>query len=87
MMKKSSIVLGIPRGRVIVGDIIARKLSCRFDIIIPRKLRAPHNEELAIGAVMEGGNNNLSYLSDILVRELEVSQEYMEKKKHIKYKK
>ena len=81
-MKKSSIVLGIPRGRV-----IARKLSCRFDIIIPRKLHAPHNEELAIGAVMEGGNNNLSYLSDILVRELKVSQEYKEKKKHIKYKK
>jgi putative phosphoribosyl transferase len=46
--------IGISRRRVIVGDIIARKLSCRFDIIIPRKLHAPYNEELAIGAVMEG---------------------------------
>ena len=76
--KASTIVLGIPRGGVIVGDIIARKLSCEFDIIIPRKLRAPHSEELAIGAVMEDGT---TYLNDMLVRELEVSQEYIEKEK------
>jgi len=36
--RKTAIVLAIPRGGVITGDIIARKLSCRFDIIIPRKL-------------------------------------------------
>ena len=76
--RKGSIVLGIPRGGVIVGDIIARRLSCEFDIIIPRKLRAPHSEELAIGAVMEDGT---FYLNDTLVRELKVSQEYIEKEK------
>jgi putative phosphoribosyl transferase len=77
--RKDSIVLGIPRGGVIIADIIARKLpsSC-FDIIIPRKLRAPHNEELAIGAIMEDGT---TYLNDILVKELEISQEYIEKEK------
>jgi predicted phosphoribosyltransferase len=32
-----SIVLGIPRGGVVVADIVANKLSCHFDIIIPRK--------------------------------------------------
>src|SRR5919107_572433 len=77
--RKDSIVLGIPRGGVIVGDIIARKLSCEFDIIIPRKLRAPHSEELAIGAVME--DDTTTYLNDMLVKELEVSQEYIEKEK------
>jgi putative phosphoribosyl transferase len=77
--RKGSIVLGIPRGGVIVGDIIAKKLSCKFDIIIPRKLCAPHNEELAIGAVMEDGTT--TYLNDILVKELEISQEYIEKEK------
>src|SRR5919107_5096599 len=77
--RKASIVLGIPRGGVIVGDIIARKLSCEFDIIIPRKLRAPHSEELAIGAVME--DDTTTYLNDTLVKELEVSQEYIEKEK------
>jgi putative phosphoribosyl transferase len=76
--RKASIVLAIPRGGVIVGDIIARKLSCEFDIIIPRKLRAPHSEELAIGAIMEDGT---TYLNDILVKELEISQEYIEKEK------
>src|ERR671920_1391194 len=76
--RKDSIVLGIPRGGVIVGDIIARKLSCEFDIIIPRKLRAPHSEELAIGAIMEDGT---TYLNDMLVKELEVSQEYIEEEK------
>ena len=76
--RKDSIVLGIPRGGVIVGDIIARKLSCEFDIIIPRKLCAPHSEENAIGAVMEDGT---TYLNDVFVKELEVSQEYIEKEK------
>jgi putative phosphoribosyl transferase len=76
--RKASIVLGIPRRGVIVGDIIARKLSCEFDIIVPRKFRAPHSEELAIGAVIEDGT---TYLNNILVRELEVSQEYIEKEK------
>ena len=77
--RKDSIVLGIPRGGVIVGNIISKKLSCEFDIIIPRKLRAPHNQELAIGAVMEDGNT--TYLNDILMKELEISQEYIEKEK------
>jgi predicted phosphoribosyltransferase len=76
--RKDSIVLGIPRGGVIVGDIIARKLACEFDIIIPRKLRAPHSGELAIGAVMEDGT---TYLNDMFVKELEISQEYIEKEK------
>ena len=52
--------------------------SSLFDIIIPKKLCAPHSEELAIGAVMEDGT---TYLNDILVKELEVSQEYIEKEK------
>ena len=49
--KENTIVLGIPRGGVVVADIVARKLSCHFDIVTPRKLGAPHNEEVAIGAL------------------------------------
>ena len=75
--RKNSIVLGIPRGGTIIADIIARKLSCEFDIIIPRKLRSPHNEEVAIGAIMGDGTN---YLNEVLVRELDVSPEYIEEK-------
>ena len=75
--KENTVVLGIPRGGTIIADIIARKLSCEFDIIIPRKLRSPHNEEVAIGAIMGDGTN---YLNEVLVRELDASPEYIEEK-------
>jgi putative phosphoribosyl transferase len=76
--RENTIVLGIPRGGVVVADIVARKLSCRFDIVIPRKLGAPHNEEVAIGAVTEDGT---SYLNEEIVRTLEISNEYIEQEK------
>jgi predicted phosphoribosyltransferase len=64
---------------VIIADVVATKLSSNyFDIIIPRKLGAPYNEELAIGAVMEDGT---TYLNEDLVRTLGISQEYIDKVK------
>jgi putative phosphoribosyl transferase len=81
--KNNLLVLGIPRGGVIVADILASKMGrCKFDIIIPRKLTAPQNNELAIGAIMEDGT---TYLNDDLVRDLEINQEYIgrEKEKQI----
>ncbi|MDR5696756.1 MAG: phosphoribosyltransferase family protein [Armatimonadota bacterium] len=50
-----SLVLGIPRGGVVVADEVARRLGAELDITVPRKLRAPANPELAIGAVAEDG--------------------------------
>jgi predicted phosphoribosyltransferase len=77
--KNNLLVLGIPRGGVIVADIVASKIDkSDFDIIVSRKLTAPHNSELAIGAIMEDGT---TYLNDDLVRDLEVNQEYMEREK------
>ncbi|HEY3527293.1 MAG TPA: phosphoribosyltransferase family protein, partial [Nitrososphaeraceae archaeon] len=76
--RKNSIVLGIPRGGVIIADAIARKLPCKFGILMTRKLRAPHNEEVAIGAVMEDGT---TYLNEVIVKELGVSHEYVEREK------
>ena len=46
------IILAIPRGGVIVGDILASMLDVKLDIIVSRKMGAPDNPELAIGAVM-----------------------------------
>lgn len=76
--QKNCLVLGIPRGGVITASRVASKLGCQFDIIIPRKLRAPHNEEIAIGAIMEGGT---TYLNGTLVKELGISSDYIEKEK------
>ncbi len=74
------LVLTIPRGGVIVGDIVATKLSYRseFDIVIPRKLTAPHNQEIAIGAIME---DETIFLNDEIIIELEIDKDYIEKEK------
>ena len=42
----SMIILGIPRGGVILGDIVAKKLGADFDIVIPRKLGARRTRNL-----------------------------------------
>ena len=76
--RKNCIVLGIPRGGVITAYYIARKLGCHFDILISRKLCAPGNEELAIGAVTEYG---AVYLNDRLIKELDITSDYIEKEK------
>ena len=69
-------VLAIPRGGVIVGDAIANKFSqSEFDIVIPRKLGAPYNPELAIGAVMQ---DRTAYLNGRLIQTLQVSTEYID---------
>ncbi len=74
------IVLGIPRGGVIVADIIATKLKSGFDIVVPRKLRIPHNEEAAFGAIASDGT---IYVDDRIVRDLDISEEYMEKEEKL----
>jgi putative phosphoribosyl transferase len=72
-------VIGIPRGGVVVADAVAKKLAIRdFDIVIPRKLRAPNNSENAIGAIMQDGS---VYLENILVESMNVSYQYLEMEK------
>jgi len=54
-------LLGIPRGGVIVADAIARELKTDLDIVLTRKLGAPGNPELAIGAVSESGRIHIQH--------------------------
>lgn len=49
------LVLGIPRGGVIIGGYLARALGADLDVVLSRKLRAPGQPELAIGAIAEDG--------------------------------
>lgn len=49
------LVLAIPRGAVPMGKLIAEQLEGEFDVVLVRKLRAPLQPELAIGAVDESG--------------------------------
>ncbi|MBI3461509.1 MAG: phosphoribosyltransferase [Planctomycetes bacterium] len=49
------VVLGIPRGGVVTAAVLADKLDAELDIVLARKLRAPHQPELALGAISETG--------------------------------
>jgi predicted phosphoribosyltransferase/alpha/beta superfamily hydrolase len=48
------VVLGLPRGGVAVAAVIARELDAELDVLVSRKVRAPSQPELAIGAIAEG---------------------------------
>ena len=72
--RKDTIILGLPRGGLLIAEIIALKLSCRLDLMISRRLRAPHNDEVAIGSVTEDGT---TYMNELIVSELKISQEYV----------
>lgn len=52
---KDAVVLAIPRGGVVVAVEVASALEAPLDVVIPRKIGAPENPELAIGAVGPGG--------------------------------
>lgn len=52
---QNPLVLAIPRGAVPMGKLIAEQLGGEFDVVLVRKLRAPYQPELAIGAVDESG--------------------------------
>jgi predicted phosphoribosyltransferase len=71
----ATIVLAIPRGGVVLGYEIAKELRHPLDVIVPRKLGAPSNPELAIGAVTEDG---IVMLDQRLVAYLGVSERYIE---------
>jgi len=55
------LVLGIPRGGVVIADTIAREIKADLDIVLTRKLGAPGNPELAVGAVSESGRIHIQH--------------------------
>lgn len=77
--RKEIAVLGIPRGGVIMARIICQKIGATtFDIVVPRKLTAPHNPELGIGAITIDGT---LYLNDYVINALKITPEYLEREK------
>ncbi len=57
---KDPVVLGIPRGGVVTAAVLARELGAELDVVLSRKLRAPYQPELAIGAIGEDGEVHLN---------------------------
>src|SRR6266576_1328537 len=69
-----AVVLGIPRGGVLVAVPVARALRAPLDVVVPRKEGAPFNPELGLGAVAPG----VRVLDETLIARLGVSAEYLE---------
>ncbi|MDR9430844.1 MAG: phosphoribosyltransferase family protein [Natronomonas sp.] len=71
----ADMVLAIPRGGLPVGRAVADGLGVALDVVAARKLGAPSNPELAIGAVASDGT---VWRNDSLIEELGVSGTYVE---------
>jgi len=70
------VVLGIPRGGVVIAQKVASVLKAPFSIIIAKKLAAPSSPELAIGAI--GNSRNSLFLNESLVRSLGIDGRYVD---------
>jgi putative phosphoribosyl transferase len=70
-----TVVLAIPRGGVIVGEVVAGMLGVPLDVVVPRKVGAPGNPELGLGAVAPG----VRVLDPWLIERLGVSEDYLER--------
>lgn len=60
------VVLGLPRGGVVVAAEIARELDAPLDVLVVRKIGAPDQPELAIGAVTDGEHPHTVINQDLL---------------------
>ena len=74
----SPIVIAIPRGGVVIGCEIAKRIGAELDIITPKKIPAPQNPELAIGAVMHDGS---FFLNEEVAAASSASEAYIENAK------
>jgi putative phosphoribosyl transferase len=71
-----TMVIGLPRGGVVVAAEIAKALHLPLDIVCPRKVGAPFNPELAIGAVLQDGEG---FFNDALIEQMGISPKYIER--------
>ncbi|GAB7095346.1 phosphoribosyltransferase [Halolamina litorea] len=74
---EADIVLAVPRGGLPVGRIVADSLGLPLDVVAARKIGAPGNRELAIGAVASDGS---VWLNRTLIDDLGVSEPYIEER-------
>ena len=71
---KDVLILGVPRGGVVVAYEVAKALHAPLDVYITRKLGAPHNPDLAFGALASDGT---VFVDRDLVRSVGVPDDYL----------
>ena len=72
--QKNILVIGLPRGGLILAQEIAKKINSPLDIVVPRKIGAPNNPEFAIGAITEEGE---PFLNEDIINYYKISKEYI----------
>jgi len=72
------IVLALPRGGVPVALEIALALGCPLNVLASKKIGAPDQKELAVGAVT---SNGVFVVDEALTRYLNISPEYISKER------
>lgn len=75
---ENPVVVGLPRGGVVVAHEVTKRLDCGLDVLVAGKLRAPDNPEFAIGAITEDG---LVYLNESTLSMFNAGELYIEAEK------
>ncbi|HSX26950.1 MAG TPA: phosphoribosyltransferase [Chlamydiales bacterium] len=68
-------IIALPRGGVVIGHEVAKALHLPLDVIIPRKIGAPDNPELAIGALA----GDITLLDQDLIAHYDIPRSYIDK--------
>jgi predicted phosphoribosyltransferase/dienelactone hydrolase len=69
------VIVGLPRGGVVVAAEVARRLNAPLDVMVVRKLGVPWQPELALGAIAEGG---FRVVNEPLLRSLRMGDELVD---------
>lgn len=75
---RDAVVFGIPRGGVVVARPVAAALDAPLDVIVPRKIGAPGEPELAVGAIALSREGDIVLLDDEVIRRFGVPQRYLD---------
>ena len=75
IVETKPIILSLPRGGVIIGAEVAKALDAEHDLVICRKIGAPYNPEVAIGALTQDGQ---LLQDDVVIDALAITKGYLE---------
>ncbi len=79
---EADLVLGIPRGGIIIAEHLANILGADLDILLAHKLGAPFSPELAIGAISEDGQ---VYLNKEIAQEVGANEQYIQEERQAQW--
>ncbi len=80
---REAIVLSLPRGGAVIGAEVAKAFNAEHDLVISRKIGAPYDPEVAIGALTQNGR---LLKDDTIIDALSVTKGYLESQTRLQLK-